>query len=103
MQWALTNLTNSACPHLGSMGKGAGMHFMNLYEAKIRLSSLVERAAAGEEIIIARNGAARACLVPIAARRAAREPANAMRASRIADDFDAPDPAIARLFAGQDA
>ena len=38
---------------------------VNLYEAKTRLSALVEQAAAGEEIIIAKNGIARARLVPI--------------------------------------
>jgi prevent-host-death family protein len=74
---------------------------VNLCEAKTRLSVLVEQAAAGQEIIIAKNGIARARLVPIAEHRAARQPANALRVSRIADDFDLPDPAIARLFAGE--
>jgi prevent-host-death family protein len=78
------------------------MQFVNLYEAKTRLSALVERAAAGEEIIIAKNGVARARLVPIADHRAPRRPANALRVLRIADDFDASDPAIARLFAGEE-
>ena len=41
---------------------------VNLYEAKTRLSALVEQAAAGEEIIIAKNGIARARLVPITER-----------------------------------
>ena len=61
-----------------------------------------ESVAQGEEIIIAKNGIARARLVPITERRAARQPANALRLSRIADDFDLPDPAIARVFAGGD-
>ena len=78
------------------------MQFVNLYEAKTRLSALVEQAAAGEEIIIAKNGVARARLVPMAASPSPRQPANALHVSRIADDFDAPDPAIARLFAGED-
>ena len=39
----------------------------NLYDAKTQLSSLVERAAAGEEIIIAKAGKPVAKLVPIAA------------------------------------
>jgi prevent-host-death family protein len=38
---------------------------VNLYEAKTQLSSLVERAAAGEEIVIAKNGKPMARLVPI--------------------------------------
>ena len=78
------------------------MQFVNLYEAKSRLSALVEQAAAGEEIIIAKNGVARARLVPMAASATPRQAANALHVSRIADDFDAPDPAIARLFTGED-
>jgi prevent-host-death family protein len=76
------------------------MATVNLYEAKTHLSVLVERAAAGEEIVIAKNGVARARLLPLAAATAPRRPANALRISHIADDFDAPDAAIARLFAG---
>jgi antitoxin (DNA-binding transcriptional repressor) of toxin-antitoxin stability system len=41
-------------------------------------------------------------LVPIAFRGTARRPANAMHIRRIAADFDAPDPAIERLFEGRD-
>jgi len=77
------------------------MQVVNLYDAKTRLSALVEQAAAGDEIVIAKNGVARARLVAIVPARAMRRPANALRVSRIADDFDAPDPAIARLFAGE--
>lgn len=76
------------------------MATVNLYEAKTRLSALVERAAAGEEIIIAKNGVARARLVPVAAHGERRQPANALRVTHIAKDFDVPDPAIVRLFAG---
>jgi prevent-host-death family protein len=42
---------------------------INLYEAKSQLSQLVDRAAAGEEIIIAKNGEPLARLVPVAKRR----------------------------------
>ena len=77
------------------------MTTINLYEAKTQLSTLVERAAAGEEIVIAKNGVARARLVPLAARAGPRRPVNALRISRIADDFDAPSAAIAQLFAGE--
>ena len=38
---------------------------LNLYEAKTQLSKLVERAAAGEEIVIAKAGRPMAKLVPI--------------------------------------
>lgn len=46
---------------------------VNLYEAKTSLSRLVERAAAGEEIIIAKAGKPKARLVPLAD-RALRKP-----------------------------
>lgn len=73
---------------------------VTLYEAKTHLSGLVDRAAAGEEIVIAKHGVPQARLVPLAARGAARQPANAMQITRIAADFDAPDPAIEAMFGG---
>jgi prevent-host-death family protein len=74
--------------------------FISLYEAKTKLSSLVERAAAGEEIVIAKNGVPRARLVSIGSRGQRRTPANAMRIDNVAPDFDAPDTEIARSFSG---
>ena len=41
------------------------MKQVNLYEAKTQLSALVDAAAAGEEIVIAKNGKPRVRLVPI--------------------------------------
>ena len=38
---------------------------VNIADAKARLPELVERASAGEEIIVARNGKPKAMLVPI--------------------------------------
>jgi prevent-host-death family protein len=38
---------------------------VNLYEAKTRLSELVEEAASGAEIVIAKNGKPKARLVPV--------------------------------------
>lgn len=43
------------------------MKQVNLYDAKTHLSSLVEEAAAGEEVIIAKNGKPCARLVALAA------------------------------------
>ncbi len=74
------------------------MEFVSLYDAKTRLSALVDRASAGEEIVIAKNGIACARLVPIAQRGERRTPANAMRIEDVAADFDAPDPRIEQLF-----
>lgn len=65
---------------------------LNLYEAKTQLSALVEEAAAGAEIIIAKNGRPRAKLV--AFRQAVRRrPGRAKGRVWISDDFDAPLPA----------
>jgi prevent-host-death family protein len=65
---------------------------LNLYEAKTNLSALVEEAAAGAEIIIAKNGRPRAKLVAIRD-TARRRPGKAKGKIRIAADFDAPLPA----------
>jgi prevent-host-death family protein len=60
----------------------------------------VDQAAAGEEIVICKNGVPCAKLVPIAARGVERKPANAMKVTFIAEDFDAIDPAITDMFDG---
>ena len=75
---------------------------VNIYDAKTQLSALVDRAAAGEEIIIAKNGAPRAKLISIPHAGGPRTPAHAMGVTYIADDFDAPDPTIEALFEGAD-
>ncbi len=64
----------------------------NLYEAKTNLSQLVDRAAAGEEIIIAKNGVPRARLVPLPEQVLPRRPGGWEGRIFIADDFDAPLP-----------
>ena len=76
------------------------MKSVNLYEAKTQLSSLVEEAAEGERIVIAKNGVPRAMLVPMPRTTARRKPARALRVTYIAEDFDAPDPGVAALFEG---
>ena len=68
------------------------MKALNLYEAKSRLSALVEEAAAGAEIVIAKNGRPRAKLVAIRPMRQ-RQPGSAKGRIRVAADFDAPLPA----------
>jgi prevent-host-death family protein len=65
---------------------------LNLYEAKTRLSALVEEAAAGREIIIAKAGKPRARLVAV--RPAVRRRPGLCRGTIwMAADFDAPLPA----------
>ena len=72
---------------------------VSLYDAKTHLSTLVDRAEAGEEIIIAKSGTPRARLVPLA--RAPRRPGGWDTGVWIADDFDAPlPPDILTGFAG---
>jgi prevent-host-death family protein len=82
---------------------------VNLYEAKTQLSSLVERAAKGEEIVIAKAGKPLARLTALAVAEAPVEPdgpkiyrefgKNLLGITYIADDFDAPLPAeIVRDF-----
>ena len=73
---------------------------INLYEAKTHLSTLVDEAAAGEEIIIAKNGVPKARLAPVAATAEKRKPSGLLKITYIADDFDAPDPEIEKMFEG---
>ena len=64
---------------------------VNLYEAKTRLSQLVDQAAAGEEVIIARNGRPVAKLVPIQRQPVERKPGSLRGKIWMAPDFDEPD------------
>ena len=81
-------------PSLGK--KPAKPTQVNLYEAKTRLSSLVERAAKGEEIVIAKAGKPMARLIALEGvkelepRRTFGQ--NFMGITFIADDWDAPLP-----------
>jgi prevent-host-death family protein len=61
--------------------------YVNIAEAKARLSELVEKAASGEEILIARDHKPVARLVPVR-NRAARAPGSAKGQVWIAPDFD---------------
>jgi prevent-host-death family protein len=73
----------------------------NIYEAKTHLSKLVDRAAAGESIIIAKAGRPVARLVPLEA-PVRRVPGRLKGRIWIAPDFDAPLPDdIQRYFEGE--
>ena len=68
------------------------MKKVNNHQAKTQFSRLVDLAAGGEEIIIAKAGQPAAQLVPYRAKSAARKP-GAMRGKiRIKKDFDEPLP-----------
>ena len=76
-------------------------HPINLYDAKTQLSQLVERAAAGEEIVIAKAGRPMARLVPLKASTRARVPGMLKGKITVGADFDAALPAeLAAAFAG---
>jgi len=73
----------------------------NLYEAKTNLSRLVERAAAGEEIVIAKAGKPLARLVSYEAVKLPRRPGAWKGRIWIGEDFDDPLPEeIQRAFEG---
>jgi prevent-host-death family protein len=75
---------------------------VNLYEAKTNLSRLVERAAAGEEIIIAKAGKPMAKLVSAAKPSRRRKPGGWKGRVVIRKDFDAPlPPALRGAFEGR--
>lgn len=65
------------------------MDTVNIHQAKTHLSRLVEEAAEGAEIVIAKNGVPRAKLVPLAAARPLKF--GVLKGKiRYPDDFDAP-------------
>lgn len=73
----------------------------NLHEATQHLPELVERAASGEEIIIAKGGVPLAKLVALRERSGPRKPGGWEGRATISDDFDTPLPAeIADAFGG---
>ena len=65
---------------------------IKLYDAKTHLSSLVDRAAKGEEFIIAKGNEPMARLVPVSKRGMRRSPGGWEGRISISDDFDAPLP-----------
>lgn len=65
---------------------------VNIHEAKTHLSRLLNRVAAGEEIVIARGGKPIAALVPLGAAVQDRKPGSARGRIAVGADFDAPLP-----------
>lgn len=76
------------------------MQTVNIHEAKTHLSRLIEEVAAGNEIVIAKNGVPRARLVPL--ERARKLKFGVLKGKiRYPDDFDAPLPKeVLALFEG---
>lgn len=75
---------------------------VNIHEAKTHLSRLVEQAAAGEEIVIAKAGEPRARLVPLERVRRPRTPGSMKGKIWLAPDWDSAEvnEESARLFEG---
>lgn len=61
---------------------------VNIHEAKTHLSRLLARAAAGEDIVIAKAGRPIARLVAYEGRSAPRQPGQLRGRIRMAEDFD---------------
>jgi prevent-host-death family protein len=62
---------------------------VNLYEAKTKLSDLVERAVNGEDIVIAKSGRPRVRLVPVVERSTPRAPGRWEGQAVFGEDWDA--------------
>jgi prevent-host-death family protein len=75
----------------------------NMHDAKTHLSRLAERAASGEEIVIARNGRPLAKLGPLDPPKKERKFGMLKGQIWVSDDFDDPLPwEIQRYFEGED-
>lgn len=86
------------------MRKRSGVAVVNIAQAKAQLPALVERAARGEAIVLARAGVPRARLVPIEdPRRALRVPGKGKGRFRVLRGFDDPlPPELLAAFEGDD-
>jgi prevent-host-death family protein len=73
---------------------------VNIHEAKTHFSRLVERAAAGEEIVIGKAGRPLVRLVPYRQDREPRRPGGLRGRVRIAADFDETPDEVIRQFEG---
>jgi prevent-host-death family protein len=76
---------------------------VNIHEAKTHFSRLLQRVAAGEEVIIARSGVPVARLVAVEPEKATRPMGFARNEVWVADDFDAPlpDDLLAAFYGGE--
>ncbi len=74
------------------------MEKVNMHEAKTRLSSLVEHALSGEEVIIARSGTPLVRLVPVERAVTRRTPGRFRGEITLAADFDQTPTEVIRDF-----
>ena len=78
------------------------MAIVNMHEAKTHLSRLVERAAKGEEVVIAKAGRPVARLVPYEETDEPRKPGAWKGRVWMAPDFDELPPDVVAAFEGDD-
>ena len=78
------------------------MEIINIHNAKTNLSKLVEQVLHGKEVIIGRSGKPVAKIVPYEEPAVPKKPREFGQWKNehvwIADDFDAPDPELEKLF-----
>lgn len=74
------------------------MHITNIHDAKTQLSRLVERAASGEEIIIAKSGKPMAKLIAYNENKQPRKPGLWKGKVKIQPDFDELPDEVKRAF-----
>ena len=78
------------------------MQTINIQQARTQFSRLIDAAAAGHEIVIAKAGKPAARLISLGREKATRRFGGMKGKVRIADDFDAPLPKeIIAAFHGQ--
>ena len=78
------------------------MDTINIYEAKTHLSKLIDQAALGEDVIIARSGKPVARLTRLVAKQPTIRYGVLKGKINVADDFDAPLPDdVIASFAGE--
>jgi prevent-host-death family protein len=74
--------------------------FINMYEAKTQLSALVDQAAGGDDVILARNGKPQARITSLVPAKGKVKYGLLKGKFTVPDDFDAPNPDIEALFYG---
>ena len=75
---------------------------INVYEAKTRLSELLERAGRGEEFVLARAGRPVARLIPYRTERGPRIPGRLAGRITMAPDFDVTPEDLLDAFEGRE-
>ena len=79
------------------------MKTVNIHAAKTQLSALVEEAASGKEIIIAKAGKPMARLMPLEQKKFVRKPGRLKGLIKMRDNFDDPlPPDLARAFGAEE-